>query len=88
MKAKTKLIVLNALITGLIAFVASLPIRIPSSILDVMTNFYAGMIGFLLAFLPQLKYYFEKEIAEEEVKGKKRKRNPRNPRVGMLVWGW
>ena len=66
MKAKTKLVVCNALFVGLIALLGSLPVNVPTSLQAVIPNLYAGGIGFSLAFLSQIKTFLEKEISDEE----------------------
>ena len=72
MKAKTKLVLCNALFVGLISLLGSLPVRLPSSITDILPNLYAGGIGFGLAFLSQIKVFLEKEISDDEHKLRKK----------------
>jgi len=66
MKAKTKLVVCNALFVGLISLLGSLPVSFPTSIQAAIPNLYAGGIGFALAFLSQIRTFLEKEISDEE----------------------
>lgn len=65
MKAKYRLAILNAAIVAAIAFLASLPSHIPTSLFDAMQNLYAAGIGASLAFLFQIKPLLEKEAETE-----------------------
>jgi len=92
MKAKTKLVVCNALFVGLISLLGSLPVSFPTSLQAALPNLYAGAIGFSLAFLSQIRTFLEKEISDEE-KAKvnamkehhKKKKSPPKLMFGIVI---
>ena len=92
MKAKYKLAVANAVLIAGIAFLASLPVHMPASLYEAITNLYAAGIGAGLAFLFQLKPILEKEAAIEEHEEEKScgtdkgcKKKGRKRYIGMLI---